>query len=115
GEVISIDLSSYIYVSGSFSGSVDFNPHITAHDIKTANNDFDQFLTKYSYNGGYVHTKTFDGTGSIQINDIKFDNNNNMILIGNFNGNIDFDTGANSDNIESLDNKDAFITKYNYQ
>jgi len=56
------DISGNCYLTGQFSGTLDFNPMV-GEDSKTSVGATDCFVTKYNFDGSYAWTQTFGGTG----------------------------------------------------
>lgn len=104
------DNNDNIYISGSFMGTFDFDPG-NSTSFHTAIENSDAFILKLDSNGDFVWVKTMGGTGLGFINSMKFDLNYDLILTGQFNGEIDFDPGTNISNTTSLGINDAFISK----
>ncbi|MCX6645997.1 MAG: PKD domain-containing protein [bacterium] len=59
GMGVAVD-PSYIYVTGSFRDTVDFNP-LAAHDDRTTNGETDAFLSVFSFADGYEGAYTWGG------------------------------------------------------
>jgi hypothetical protein len=62
---VAVDADGNRYVTGSFSGTRDFNPGVGA-DIKTAANGEDLFVTRFNADGSYAWTQTLGLQGSAQ-------------------------------------------------
>ncbi|HEY3319275.1 MAG TPA: MBG domain-containing protein [Planctomycetota bacterium] len=60
---LAIDGNGNRYVTGYFSGTVDFNP-ATGEDSKTSAGGNDAFITRYNADGTYVWTRTFGGASN---------------------------------------------------
>jgi len=60
-----------------------------------------------------VVAKTIGGTLSDVGNGITMDNNGNVFIVGSFNGTVDFDPSAGTDNKTSAGLTDVFLTKIN--
>ncbi len=86
-ETIEIDSYDNVYITGSFSGTVDFNFEDDGSDIKRSNGLLDVFLTKIDSSGSYQWTKTFGGKSYLDRGmAIAFDKENNVYLGGWFSG-----------------------------
>src|SRR5262249_18519550 len=60
-SAVAVDTAGNHYVTGWFSGTVDFNPG-TGADMKTSFGDTDVFITRFNADGSYAWTQTFGGT-----------------------------------------------------
>ena len=59
---VAMDAAGNRYVTGYFSGIVDFNPNLTS-DPKANGGGNDVFVTRFNANGSYAWTQTFGGSG----------------------------------------------------
>ncbi len=114
--VLHIDNDDNIVISGTFSGTADFDPNTPVFNLTSAGGS-DLFLAKYTTNGTFLWAGRIGGTGSAdEGNSICTDNLGNIYVGGNFSGtNIDFDFGAASTTLSSPNSaSDGFFAKYNY-
>jgi hypothetical protein len=108
-EGLSIDSSSNLILTGSFSGTVDFDPSAnTANFTATAN---DIFILKLDKDGNYIWTKTTSGTGDLQTRDLEIGPNNEIYFSGIFTQTADLDPSAATYNLTSLYDYDSYFTK----
>jgi LPXTG-motif cell wall-anchored protein len=112
GAATATDGTGNVYVAGSFSGTVDFDPG-AGTDNRTSAGGNDAFLTKYNADGSYGWTKAWGGASSDNATKLSVDANGNMFIAGVFSNTIDFNTGAGTDNRTSVGNTDISLTKYN--
>ncbi len=106
-----LDNSGNIYVAGTFSGTVDFDPSLQSYNLSS--NAQDVFFAKYDANGNFVWVKKMSSLFSITIFCIDLDLSNNIIIAGQFAGNVDFDPSASVFNLNSAGgSSDGFIAKY---
>jgi len=110
------DSNNNVYITGYFSGTIDFNsaPGATANVSYHGQRDF--FLAKFDQNGNYVYA--FSG-GSPNCNltlgiEMAIDNNNNVDLAGSFCSTVNFDaSGCSSRNVTAINGvTDTFIAQY---
>jgi len=107
---IKTDLAGNQYVAGYFSGTVDFDPGAGVTNLISAGS-YDIFIAKYDSEGGLVWAKRVGGsTGNDVAWGIALDASNNIHVTGYFNGLVDFDPGAGTSNMSSL-NLDIFVLK----
>jgi hypothetical protein len=112
GQSVAVDSSGNVYITGSFRGTVDFDPG-AGTDSHTSAGEEDIFLTKFDSNGGYVYTKTMGGTDHDYGRSVAVDSGGNVYITGYFQGTADFDPGAAVDNHLSVGLEDIFLTKIN--
>lgn len=109
GAAISYDAVGNSYVTGSFSGTVDFDFGSGVSNL-TSSGSTDIFAAKYTAAGDLVWAKRIGGTsadaGSSVIN-----LNGSMILSGSFLGTVDFNPGTAVNNLTSAGttNADLFM------
>ncbi|OJJ14315.1 hypothetical protein BKI52_43330 [marine bacterium AO1-C] len=97
-------------ISGS---SIAFDTGSGTHTIQATNTGWDVFMAKFDKQGVYKWAKNFSATASFnQPNDISFDNNDNLFLVGYFSESINFSPGNAVGQFTSIDNDDAFIVKH---
>lgn len=95
----------------------DMNPG-TATDLFVHQNKTG-IIVKFDSAGNYVFGKKFSGStlhtypAEVDFNNSTIDSNNDLIVVGKFNGNVDFDPGPGTNNISSLGNYDILIMKLN--
>lgn len=112
-STITIDKSGNAYLTGSFQGSVDFDPGPgTTTQIALGTEDA-IFFAKYNSFGGYVISQKLSGSsGSGLGTSIAVDTAGKFYLTGAFSGTIDFDP-IGGQSRTSLGAKDIFYAKYN--
>ncbi|MDH5474948.1 MAG: SBBP repeat-containing protein, partial [Cyclobacteriaceae bacterium] len=109
---ITSDASSNVYVTGYFSGSVDFNPG-TGTSTLTSAGGTDIFIVKLNSSGTFVWAKRM-GAASDDIGyGIAVDASGNVFTTGSFRNTADFDPGAGTVNLSSNGLDDIFIQKLN--
>lgn len=91
-NAVSVDSSGNVFVTGYYSGTVDFNPSpSTANNLVTAG-AWDAFVLKLSSTGAFAWAESF---GSASGNDsgtaIAVDSSGNPVVSGFFTGTVDFD------------------------
>lgn len=104
---LALDSSNNVYVSGTFSGSVNV---IGATLSGTASRNL--FVVKYNSSGSRLWSKVITGgNGSTagRNEPIAVDSSNNVYRIGHFNGSISFA----GQTVSSAGNNDVFLAKYN--
>jgi hypothetical protein len=112
GRKISLDGNGNIYVAGTFTSTVDFDPGAGTTNLVSAGSA-DVFFNKYDANGGFVYAKRIGGTNYDELKGLAVDASGTVHLSGNFSGTADFDPGASTFNLSSNNNSsDIFFAKY---
>ena len=108
---ISLDASGNVYTTGSFMGTVDFDPGAGVANL-TPSGIYDIFISKLDASGNFVWAKAMGGTGSESVGgSIALDGSGNVYTAGSFLGTVDFDPGAGLANLTSAGYGDIFISK----
>ncbi len=111
GCAITLDDSENAYVTGRFSGIVDFDPSPSGFDIRFMDMFTDIFLCAYDTDGNYQWVDTWGGVYYESGNDVLF-HDGNFYLTGCFGQTCDFDPGTGLDVYTANGYLDAFLLKY---
>lgn len=110
---IAVDNEGSIYITGRFSGTVDFNPANAGVANLTSEGSTDVFFAKYNSNGNYAFAKAVGGSGPDSGVSIAVDNSNNIYITGYFSETADFNPDeAWNNNVSSAGGTDVFLAKY---
>ena len=110
---IDINANGGIYVTGYFSGTVDFDPDAVATNNLASAGFEDIFVTKYDVNGTYQYAFAAGGGGSDFPTDIASDCCGSFFyLTGKFSNTADFDPNGSASTLTSAGGFDAFVAKY---
>ncbi|HXU26812.1 MAG TPA: T9SS type A sorting domain-containing protein [Bacteroidia bacterium] len=119
GICVKNDNAGNVFLSGWFGGTTDFDPSSNVYNL-TPQGDFDFFIAKYDANGAFLWAINVGGPHTeMVVNDITVDKNQNIIIAGSIYGpatgsvTIDFDPGANTQNITTAGTDNVFLAKYN--
>lgn len=111
GNSIISDAQGNSYITGSYSGTADFDP--TAGTLnQTVNGNSDVYLMKLDNAGNLVWVKTFGGAGYDNALFIDKDQNGNLFIGGYFEGTVDFDPSAIAVSKTSNGMRDMFVSKF---
>ncbi len=106
-----IDGNGYVYVTGVFYGTVNFDPG-PGVDEHTSNGGKDIFLTKFDSNGEFQWVRTWGGNDFDVGEDVAVDGSGNTYVTGHFTETVDFDPGPGIDEHISNGSGDIFLTKF---
>ena len=110
GHSIITDASGNVYTTGTFKGTVDFDPGPSTSNL-TSPSGSDVFTSKLDIAGNFIWAKRIGGTGFNIGYSIAVDNSGNVFTTGCFQGTADFDPGPNTFNMSASTNSDAFVSK----
>jgi hypothetical protein len=109
---ITIDAAGNLLITGLFSGTTDFDPSGSTSNL-TSNGMEDLFILKLDLNGAFIWVVSAGGTSIDQGSELITDANNNVYITGQYEGTVDFDPGASTNNLTSNGSQDVFILKLN--
>lgn len=98
GFGIKVDATGNVFSTGTFQGTVDFDPGAGVANIVGNAFGNNNYISKLDTNGNYVWAKTFAGTGAAG-RAIDLDSAGNIYTTGYFSGTCDFDPNAGAANI----------------
>lgn len=113
GLSMALDSEENIWITGSFEGTVDFDPGPASSPLTSAG-AWDIFVTKRSADGTLVWAGSMGGVENFDTGyDIALDAEGNAIVTGSFFGSGDFDPGAGVHTLtaSSLGSDDVFVQK----
>lgn len=114
GQSIAVDPSGNIYTTGSFQGTVDFDPNAGIVNL-TASGGSSMFISKLNSLGNLIWAKSIGPiSGSLSASgfSIALDIAGNVYTTGYFQGTTDFDPGLGTFNLTTSGfNDDIFISK----
>lgn len=113
GLSMAVDAEENIWVTGSFEGTVDFDPGTGSSPLTSAG-AWDIFVTKRSADGELVWAGRMGGVENFDTGyDIAVDAEGNAIVTGSFFGSGDFDPGAGVHTLtaSSLGSDEVFVQK----
>jgi hypothetical protein len=106
---IAIDQIGNVIIAGKFGGTVDLDPGTGTYNlISTASSDI--FVAKYTSNGNFIWAKAMHGNSANELYDLTIDAQNNILICGYFQGQVDMDSGSDTASLYTL-TLNAFITK----
>lgn len=108
---IIVDSRHNVYIAGSFTGTVDFDPGVNKAYLSAAGG-LDIFFAKYDSNGKYVWAKRIGNSEDDEGNRIVFDKSNHLVLSGYFSYYTDFNPGRDTAFLVNNGKKDIFFAKF---
>jgi len=104
---------SSILIGGEFQGTAQFNPYSAAKNLSVVNAT-DAFVLKLDWFGNFEWVKQLGGSRDVELEDIETDQANNIIVVGEYYGTVDFDPSTSVNNITSNGWLDSYILKLDY-
>jgi hypothetical protein len=110
---VAVDGSGNAYITGTFSGTYDFDPGPGTTNLSTAGTwDLDAYVSKFDSSGNLVWAKSFSSTGtSGRGYSVAVDGSGSVYTTGHFDGTSDFDPGAGTANLTAASGLDPFVSK----
>jgi len=112
GYGIALDASSNVYTTGAFEGTADFDPN-TGVSNSISVGSFDIFISKLDVSGNFVWAKSIGSTSDDFGLCITTDGPGNVLTSGYFKATADFDPGAATYTLTSVNARDVFVSKLN--
>ncbi|OHB63576.1 MAG: hypothetical protein A2Y76_01900 [Planctomycetes bacterium RBG_13_60_9] len=98
-------------MTGSFRGAADFDPG-PQEDILMSAGDWDLFLSKFDSSGNYIWARTWGGIGADYGCEVEWDESGILYVMGDFEGEVDFNPGPGMDSHMSNGWHDIFLSKF---
>ena len=112
GRAIATDKDGNTFITGTFNGTVDFDPGSSSETI-TSSGGSDGFVQKLDQDGNLMWIKSFGGSSNDAGNAIATDANGNSYITGTFVGTAQFSITGNNTTLTSNGTTDIFILKLN--
>ncbi len=104
---VAVDAAQNVYCSGSFGGTLDFDPGPGVFNLTPINSPFNTAVFKLDINGNFIWARQFNQTIGVQ-QPLKIVAGK-LVIAGEFKGTIDLDPGPGTANFTALGTVDAFI------
>jgi hypothetical protein len=104
-----LDATSNLYIAGTFTGTVDFDPNSGISELVGAGSK-DGFVLKLDTSGNYVWAKAISGSNNDEVTAITLDNSENVFATGQFSATTDFDPSTATYKIAGIG---SFVLKLN--
>lgn len=103
GYDIAIDDSGYVYTTGFFNGTADFDPGPSTYYLTSPGTVHgDIFISKLDNSGNFVWALKFGGSSSDRGLSITIDSAGNICSTGIYSGSVDFDPGSGVYNLLTI-------------
>ncbi len=111
GLSLALDSKDNIYTTGSFKGTVDFDPGTAKLELTSLGTE-DVYIVKLDASGSYIWAKKIGETGSDVAQSIAVSKTKSDIYVtGYFSGTVDFDPDATRTDMASNGLSDIFVEK----
>lgn len=111
GLALTTDASGNVYTTGTYIGTIDFDPGVGVLDLSTGGSIFDIFIQKLDTDGNLIWAKVMGGSNWDFGHAIATDVNENVYTTGYFHLTVDFDPGVGTANLTSHGEADVFVQK----
>jgi hypothetical protein len=112
GSDMAVDAAGNVYITGYFSGTVDFDPGLGTLSLSSASaGSTDIFVLKLDTLGNFLWARAMGGKGDDWGSDIAVDSAGNVHTTGFFKGAADFDPGPGTCPLTSAGGDDVFVSK----
>lgn len=105
-----VDSSGNIYITGTFTGTVDFDPSSETNSLSSPGMN-NGYVLKLDSRGSFIWVKHLSGSYAVTGNAIKLDSSGNIYVTGDFQNLVDFDPGSGVAELTSSGSNDGFIVK----
>ncbi|HEY1037948.1 MAG TPA: SBBP repeat-containing protein, partial [Bacteroidia bacterium] len=102
------DADGYIYTTGLYQGSGDFDPSASTNNL-ISNGGSDIFVSKLNSSGAFMWSASMGGTLNDEANSITLSSQKEIHISGYFSGTADFDPAATTVSLASAGGSDIFI------
>lgn len=116
GNAITVDKRANVFITGSFSDEVDFNPDSRKTETRESNGETDVYFSRFMKSGVFIGVCTWGGQSGDSGQAIAVDSSSNVHVSGYFTGffddKIDFNPAKATCWFESAGKKDIFLSKF---
>ncbi len=115
GYDVAVNSSGYVYSTGYFEGSADFDPSASEFLLSQESaNAMDAYVSVLNSDGGFVAAQAFGGINFIDTNEIAIDDSDNIYLAAHFEDTVDLDPNPSEQMLVSSEAfRDSYIVKLN--
>lgn len=102
---IIVDGNANLYIAGSYSRTIDFDPSTGVYTLQSANNYQTGFYLKLDSIGNFVKARRITASSNMHISDLDLDSQSNLYFTGSFTGTMDVAPGPSVYNLTSYPNR----------
>jgi gliding motility-associated-like protein len=110
GWGLAVDPAGNSFITGSFFGTINFDPNICAFKLSSVGYD-DIFISKVDPGGNFSWVKTMGGIGSDEGLSVALDAAGDVYTTGGFEQTVDFDPGIGVSDLTITDGYGVFLQK----
>lgn len=110
GYAISVDEAENVYITGYYTGTINFDPPSTQYEFSEPGNG-NMFVLKLDTNGNTLWARSIGGPKGETGYSIAIDNSGNIYTTGWFNETVDFDPGVETFFLTSSGKTDVYVQK----
>ncbi|MGV3596872.1 MAG: T9SS type A sorting domain-containing protein [Bacteroidota bacterium] len=110
GNSVAFSNDGSVYVTGSYEGTVDFDPSSSSHNLMSVGY-IDVFVHKIDTSGNFIWAKSIGGSSYDHGYSIVTDKTGSVYLAGYFFSTIDCDPGSGVYSLTSAGNRDILLVK----
>lgn len=114
GTAIALDVNNNVYIAGVFEGTADINPDDVEEFNQTSVGLSDVFLIKLDSDGHFSWGNSYGGSDIESARAIKVDRDENIVIVGDFTGECDFNPSIDETNNLSSTKIDVSFVKNGY-
>ena len=108
-----VDPSGNFYITGEYTGIVDFDPGVGTSNLVSVSTSRDVFIAKYDATGSFLWAKSMGGSNVDIGQELALDPSNNLYVAGTYSGTVDFDPSASTRTLTVYGGSgDLFVGKY---
>tara|TARA_B100001063_G_scaffold148099_2_gene138251 strand:- start:2522 stop:4603 length:2082 start_codon:yes stop_codon:yes gene_type:complete len=111
GTSLDYDSIGNIYITGTFVGTVDFDPSPNTFNLVSNGSD-DVFLVKLDSQGNFIWAKNFGSNAIDKGQFIKVQTNNMILISGRFSGIVDFDPNSGTTIVNGSNSSNIFVSAF---
>ncbi|MEP6749686.1 MAG: SBBP repeat-containing protein, partial [Bacteroidota bacterium] len=108
---VAVDAAGNVYTTGTYLGTVDFDPGSGTFTLGTTGGNQNAFISKLDGSGNFIWAKQLGGLYSVLASAVGVDAGGSVYAAGSFQGTIDFDPGATVYNLTATGSHDIFLVK----
>lgn len=112
GRSVATDDSGYVYTTGFFEGTANFDPGAGTANLTSAGGT-DAFIMKSDASGDLIWVRKVGGPGNEYAYAIDVDTLGNIYIAGRYEGTADMDPGTGTSSLTSTGGADMFVLKLN--